>query len=58
MDHEQDQRFVATDPASELHLFLWTLGVPDAARRAIVQKALALLERERERVCTSATSTN
>lgn len=58
MDHEQDQRFVTTDPASELHLFLWTLGIPDDARRAIVRKALELVERERERVCTSATSTN
>lgn len=53
MDHDPDARYAATDPASELHLFLWTLGVPDAARRMIVQRVLALLERGREPVCTA-----
>lgn len=56
-NHDQNERYVPTDPASELHLLLWTLGVPDAARRAIVQRAVALFTREREPACTASSQT-
>jgi hypothetical protein len=56
-DRHDFQRYVATDTASALHVLLWSHGVPDASRRAIVREVLSLLERGRERRCTSDCST-
>lgn len=60
MDHDLDQRYLATDPASELHFILWTLGVTDAVRREIVLRAFTPVvgERGREHLCTNDDSTN
>lgn len=51
-EDDENQRYVATDPASELHVFLRALGLPDDARRAAVTRILAIVGREREQRCT------